>query len=135
MPLPDYKNALDYVERVTDKYCPLCTRKMKVNESHSVNGYYEFDCSSMSIIDEEKIYPQDHFYVLRVTDEEFEKVLKVKLRLDDLCLRINFDDNTSEIWVVGSQKNQKVTVPVTFFPSFNDPEKIKQKIRTLLTFS
>ena len=112
--------------------CPICNKKLTTNRSFSYKNnkyskYTDYECK----------YKEDHFFVKRIncrmTNES-----KVKIRLSDetslisYYLKINYDENTSEVWVKDSNK---ITINQVFVPDYSDLTKLKEKIKTYLNFS
>lgn len=103
--------------------CPICLKHL--NESRRDNkDYVDYKCHGDS--------DDDHFYVHRILNGD---IIKIKFRIDDMYLKINFDEGFSQAWPIDSLIQDRVTVNHALELDFSDLEKIKSKIKTILTFS
>ena len=112
-----------------EKKCPICQEKMIVE---STPKHHDYICRQ-----------DDHFYSIRMAESiktSGIELRKLKIKLGNLetepqCffLRINYDEDTSEVW--SSNNDSKNTIKQVFTPDFSNIPKLKNKIRTLLIFS
>ena len=106
-----------------EKYCCLiCQREMDVLPG---TLYTDYLCKDQD----------DHHFAWRIMDN---KMTKLRIRLTDsdenLYLKVHYDENYSEVWV-HNRLTQRIRVEQIIIPDFDDINKLKNKIRTILTFS
>lgn len=118
--------------KIEDKFCPICNKKMWTNDKIK---YTEFSCIQ-----------DEHTYACRYVEDTFNHVInmtKIKLRVGNknnisYYLKVNYDYGFSEVWSKDSASKKDVPrakINQIVNIDFNDLEKIKTKIKTLLVFS
>jgi hypothetical protein len=106
-----------------EKYCCLiCQREMDVLPKAL---YTDYHCRDQS----------DHHFAWRIRDN---RMTKLRIRLttpeENLYLKVHYDENYSEVWA-HNRLTQRIRVDQIIVPDFGDMDKLKNKIRTILTFS
>lgn len=106
-----------------EKYnCLVCGKEMIAN--HMI-AYIDYHCQ-----------PDDfnHHFSWRIKNNI---LIKLRVRFSDkkerLCLKIHYDEGYSEVWSRGSLDN-RLRIDQIIFPNFEDIEKLKNKIKTILVF-
>lgn len=112
-----------------EQFCPICKLKLvqTPNPKHA-----DFRC-----------YKDDsHFFAKRLTlnheSLDAPELLKVKVKFQignesPWYLRVNYDQNTSEVWT--EENPIRIVINQVFNPDFSDLIKLKEKIRTYMLFS
>lgn len=98
--------------------CPVCNKEMEI---HHKIMYVDYSCDRSD----------SHHFSWRIRDNN---LAKLRIRLDDgLCLKVHYDEKYSEAWTSDKPDN-KIRVNQIVIPNFEDLDKLKNKIRTLLVF-
>ena len=103
-----------------ENICPICKADL------------EADLKEHKDYDDYKCVRDSHFYVHRLHGKE---LTKLKFRLGDYYMKVNFDDGNSQIWAQGAAVFDRVNFNKAEMPDFSDLDKISRKIEILLTFS
>lgn len=114
--------------------CPICNALLEKDSIFELdNDIEDYYCR----------LNDDHFYGKRIgigsVKDCSDNILNIKVRFtdendNDLYLSVNFDKQISEVWSEPDSKN-KVQIDQMIIPDFSNIDKIKQKIKTCLTFS
>ena len=101
--------------------CLVCGKVMKIN--HQI-AYIDHSCHTQD----------DHHFSWRIVND---KLAKLRVRFNEgrerLCLKVHYDEGYSEVWT--GSKSVRLRVNQIIIPNFEDIEKLKNKIRTILVFS
>lgn len=106
------------------KLCPICKRELRSRTYDDVNDY---DC-----------YPSknDHHYAERMIDG---KLAIVKIRLspqqNTLFVKVNYYDNTSEIWTTPDDTINRITLNHNIPLDFDNLHRLENKIKTYMMLS
>jgi hypothetical protein len=106
------------------KNCPICNNPLEPSYKDQEFFFTDRRCATSKSISE-------HFYIERLLNSTNE-IVKMKLRIDNTFLKINYDTKTTQMWEIDKEI---VSVDGIFEPDFSDIDKLKRKIKTLLTFS
>ncbi len=99
--------------------CLVCNKPM---EMHHKIIYVDYSCSRSD----------DHHFSWRIKDNTLAK-LRIRFESEGLCLKVHYDEKYSEAWASDKPDN-KLRINQIVVPNFEDIEKLKNKIRTLLVF-
>lgn len=101
--------------------CLVCGGVMKRN--HQI-AYIDYSCHAQD----------DHHFSWRIVHNN---LAKLRVRFNEggerLCLKIHYDEGYSEVWT--GSKSVRLKINQIVVPQFEDIEKLKHKIRTILVFS
>lgn len=104
-----------------DFNCLVCNRVMK--HEHQI-AYIDHFCNTQD----------DHHFSWRIVHGN---LAKLRIRFNEgrerLCLKIHYDEQYSEVWT--DSKSVRLKINQIIIPNFEDIEKLKNKIRTILVFS
>lgn len=109
-----------------EKYqCLVCGDEMQV--AHFIK-YVDHVCKKHD----------DHHLSWRLVDQDGHPFLtKLRIRFqtgsERLCFKVHYDEKYSEVWTGG--KSERIRINQIIIPNFEDIEKMKNKIRTILVFS
>lgn len=106
--------------------CPICQRELS-RVSNEIQFESTYGCTNRP--NDDMI---DHYYGYRVSGDE---LISSKIRIGNLVLQIMYEEGISRVWTLGTEESKKVKINYILEPDFSDLEKIKRKIKTLLTFS
>lgn len=109
---------------MTKHHCPFCNSELE--ECHKIL-YIDYSCSNF-----------DHTFIKRIVQKD-KSLWRVKIRFTEpngekLYLQIYFKEGFTEVWK-HSNNMPRTKVNCVFEPDYNNPESIRNKIRTLLVFS
>lgn len=106
--------------------CPICQRELsRVSDETQIESIY--GCTNRP-----KDSITDHYYGYKILGDE---LISSKVRIGNLVIQILYREGISKVWTFGAEESKKVKINFILEPDFSDLEKIKRKIRTLLTFS
>ena len=75
----------------------------------------------------------DHHFSWRIVNDN---ISKLRIRFSDdnerLCLKVHYDEGYSEVWT--SSNSTRLKINQIIVTNFEDIEKLKNKIRTILVF-
>jgi hypothetical protein len=101
--------------------CLVCGKEMEI--THKIK-YVDHFCSTQ----------EDHHFSWRIVGGN---LAKLRIRFQDgnerLCLKVHYDENYSEVWT--GAKSERLRINQIIEPNFQDIEKLKNKLRTILVFS
>jgi len=101
--------------------CPFCHQELEMEHRIKFVDYY---CRN-----------DEHYFAKRLCKGE---LLAIKIRLTEpdgekLYLKVHFNEGYSEVWKHSNQV-ARFRINHTFVLDYNNPEAIKKKIRTCITF-
>ena len=99
--------------------CPICKRDM---EMHHKIMYIDYTCNRSD----------SHHFSWRIKDNNLAK-LRICFNEEALCLKVHYDEKYSEAWTA-DKPDSKLRINQIVIPNFEDIEKLKNRIRTLLVF-
>lgn len=107
-----------------EKYnCLVCNKEM---EMHHKISFVDYSCKDNA---------DEHHFSWRIKDN---KLIKLRIRFGvsqhRLCLKIHYDEGYTEVWSHAKSTN-RMRINQIVVPQFEDIEKLKSKIRTLLVFA
>jgi ribosomal protein L32E len=101
--------------------CLVCNKVMQSN--HQI-AYIDYSCHRQD----------DHHFSWRIVHGNLAKLrIRFKDGSERLVLKIHYDEDYSEVWTMPDSVRLKVNQII--IPNFEDVEKLKNKIRTILVFS
>ncbi len=93
-------------------------------ELHHKITYIDYSCNRSD----------DHHLSWRIKDNNMAKIrIRFQHQNEMLCLKIHYDEKYSEVWSKANSTN-RIRINQIVPLSFEDIEKLKNKIRTLLVF-
>lgn len=106
----------------TEKYqCLVCGDEMQM--AHFIK-YVDHVCKKHD----------DHHFSWRLMNDSLAKLrIRFQTGSERLCLKVHYDEKYSEVWTGG--KSERIRINQIIIPNFEDIEKLKNKIRTILVFS
>jgi len=108
-----------------EKYqCLICGREM--NESNKIQ-YIDYFCTQ-----------DDHHFSRRIKNNwPGRQMVKLRIRFlkkhERLALKIHYDEGYSEVWTTA--KSPRFRINQIVIPNFENIERLKHKIRTILVFA
>jgi len=105
-----------------EKYqCLVCRREM---ENRHMIKYVDWYCAQ-----------DDHHFSWRIMGNQMIKLrIRFRSKGERLCLKVHYDEGYSEVWSKNDTAN-RLRVNQIVVPNFEDIEKLKNKIRTILVFA
>lgn len=119
-----------------EKRCPICDTTLR--ESHKPRPYTSSSYPAPNPThwtDYSCQYGINHSYSIRYLEEE---LVKTKIRLqegnDKIFFLLHHQDDRLEIWTQPGQTN-RVIIAGLFEPDFTDIVKLREKLKTYVTFA
>jgi hypothetical protein len=107
-----------------EKYnCLVCNKEMEI---HNKIAFVDYICNRSD----------DHHFSWRIKNQS---LIKLRIRFQDdkhrLCLKVHYDEQYSQVWSKAKTPDiDRIRINQIIVPNFEDIEKLKNKIRTLLVF-
>lgn len=110
-----------------DHLCPICQKKLTQDVKQDGLDYHCFP-------------PQtDHHYSKRVSLEDQQQILKMKVRMGSgetrLYFKVNYDQGFSQVWTDPDDEEAKIQINHVFDPDLTDLQALRQKLKTYMVFS
>lgn len=108
-----------------DKYCPFCKIELITNGEYN-DRYEDLGCTEK----------EDHVFIHRIQNKN---IVKAKFGIIDvdnkfLWMILDFLNNTTTIWS-SDHFNNKITISQAVVIDNFTPDKLMQKIKTIMTFA
>ena len=101
--------------------CLVCNKQM---EMHHKIIFVDYSCN----------HSDDHHFSWRIKDNTLAKLrIRFQENNERLCMKIHYDEGYTEVWSKAKSTN-RIRINQIVVPNFEDIEKLKNKIRTLLVF-
>jgi len=88
----------------------------------------------IAFIDYSCSHHDDHHFSWRIKDNTLAKLrIRFGQGREQLCLKVHYDEGYSEVWSK-TKPNNRIRINQIIVPNFEEVDKLKNKIRTLLVF-
>lgn len=109
--------------------CLVCGQKM--TEVHKIK-FVDYYCAKDDHHFSWRVIPLEH-----LEEDASKAIAKLRIRVGEdknrMCLKIHYDEGYSEVW--STPHSSRIRVEQIIAPDFQDLEKLKDKLRTILVFA